>query len=110
LASNEVGCFAELGYTIEKITHTDYMSPKKKASKRPKASDPDFTESELDELWSEANEFGTWVRKTDYPDVTSDELLETGLIEDENRIKQLEDGAKPSRTEVQEYLEWWLES
>ena len=64
----------------------------------------------LDELFEEFYECGTWVTKEDLPEVEPAELAESGLIEDENRCEALTNGAKPTEQEIKLFHDNWLES
>ena len=51
---------------------------------------------------------GIWVKESDLPTVDSQNLLESGLIEDEQRIKILEEDGAPTAEEIMLYQDWWL--
>ena len=65
---------------------------------------------QIDELWEQFYECGTWVRHNDLPEVDPWELSVSGLIENEKRCEALGDGAKPTKKEIKIYHDWWLES
>jgi hypothetical protein len=64
----------------------------------------------LDELFEEFYECGTWVRKDDLPEIDPAELAESGLIDDEERCEALSEGAEPTEQEIKLYHDNWLES
>jgi len=69
-----------------------------------------YAKANLDDLFDEFIEFGTWVRKDDLPEVDPAELAESGLIEDEDRCEALADGAVPTEKEIKLFHDNWLES
>ena len=84
--------------------------PKTKLSNVVRQALRELAEEQMDELWEDAEVFGTWVRKGDVPEVTSEVLLDSGLIEDDQRINTLEKGGGPTAEEIREFQEWWAES
>lgn len=69
-----------------------------------------IAEDQRDELWENATDHGIWVRTEDLPDVDSEELASSGLIEDEARCEALENGGKPTPAEKKQFHKWWAES
>jgi len=64
----------------------------------------------LDELWDEFFECGTWVQHDDLPEVDPAELAESGLIDDQERCNALSEGAEPTTQEIKLFHDNWLES
>lgn len=64
----------------------------------------------LDKLWDEFFTCGTWVQHDDLPEVDPTELVESGLIEDEERCEALAEGAEPTEQEIKLFHDNWLES
>jgi len=64
----------------------------------------------LDELFDEFHDCGTWVRKDDFPEVDPAELAESGLIEDQERCDALAEGAEPTEQEIKLFHDNWLET
>ena len=64
-------------------------------------------------LWEEyschAHHGGIWVREDDLPEVDAQNLLESGLITDEQRIAALEGDGNPSVDEILLYQKWWID-
>lgn len=56
------------------------------------------------------NRCGIWVRKTDLPTVTSQDIVDSDLAVDEKRMEALRGGAKPNTDETQQFLEGWIQS
>jgi hypothetical protein len=68
-------------------------------------------DDELQELISESGiASGIWIKDEDEPEVTNELMIESGLIEDEERLSQLKKGSKLTEKETISYLEWWRES
>lgn len=73
----------------------------------------EYAENRIDELWDDyvsRKGCGIWVRHEDAPSVDTETLLDSGLIEKEERIAALEMGGNPTAAEVKAYQEWWSES
>lgn len=68
-----------------------------------------IAKSQLDKLW-EKNCGGLWLRRGAEPSPDSQDLLDSGLIDDEERIEELENGDEPAGEEVEKYQERWVES
>jgi hypothetical protein len=69
-----------------------------------------FAKDNLDDLFDEFIECGTWVSKDDLPEVDPAELAESGLIEDEDRCEALSEGAEPTKEEIKLFHDNWLET
>ena len=74
----------------------------------------DIAEARVEELWDEYNciagHSGIWVQEADLPTVDSQNLLESGLIKGERRIKALEKDGSPNADEIMLYQDWWLKN
>ena len=67
-------------------------------------------EDELQELISESGiASGIWIKEGDEPEVTNELMIESGLIEDEQRLSQLKKGSALTEKETTSYLDWWRE-
>ena len=86
------------------------MRESKKLSPEAIESLTSVANGQLDALWEEFFECGTWVHRDDLPDVDPYELAESGLIENKKRCEALGNGAKPTKKEIKIYHDWWLES
>jgi hypothetical protein len=85
-------------------------SPSKKLLPEVRAALAEVANNTLDHLWENAYEFGVWVRHEDIPEIDTDELVDSGVIENPERVEALCDGSKPTRAEIKQYREWWVES
>ena len=55
-------------------------------------------------------ECGIWVRKTDLPAVTSQDILDGGGVLEEGRSEALRAGASPNAIETEQFLEGWIQA
>jgi len=63
-----------------------------------------------EDAWHHVQVNGCYVNKDEIPECTADDLVAYGLIEDEDRVEKLENGAQPSKQEKELFREYWLEN
>lgn len=72
-----------------------------------------ITDRDISDLWEEASysaPSGFWQSRESIPPCDVGALLEYGIIEDEERAEELQNGAAPSEEEVVMYEEAWLDN
>jgi hypothetical protein len=65
-------------------------------------------EDRAEDAWHHVQVNGFYVDKDEIPECTADDLVSIGLIEDEDRVEKLENGAQPSKKEKELFREYWL--
>jgi len=63
-----------------------------------------------EDAWHHVQVNGFYVNKDEILECSADDLVAYGLIEDEDRVEKLENGAQPSKKEKELFREYWLEN